>query len=121
LNKLFLENDRDLENDCDIVKFYSDKHTKQQYPKICYFATAILVFPHDSTEIQRLFSQLKSIKTDNRVNLSVEAFEALLLTRCNKIELNNDQVFNQVSEKHRLIKYEANEESKQRLREEHLK
>jgi len=62
-----------------------------------------------------LFSQLKLVKTDDRVNLSVETFEALLLTRRNKIELNDDQVFNKVSETRRLIKYEANQESKQRL------
>ena len=45
---------------------------------------ALLVLPHSSAAVERVFSQVKLIKTDIRNRLSTESLNGILLTKMNE-------------------------------------
>ena len=95
--------------DREIVKFYLNEDINKKYKAICKLAQTLLIFPHSTAEVERLFSQLKLIKTDKRANLKVETLESLLLLKYNNINLDDNEVIKEISKKHRKLKDEAAE------------
>ena len=64
-----------------IIEFYIDKKIKEEYKILSNLAGAILALPHSSCEVERLFSQIKLIKTEKRTNLKEENLESLILLK----------------------------------------
>ena len=52
---------------------------EEDYPNICTLAKAILVLPHSTVSVERIFSNMKDIKTIKRKRLTVENLEACVL------------------------------------------
>jgi len=52
---------------------------EEEYPNICILAKAILTLPHSTVSVERIFSNIKDIKTIKRNRLTVENLEACVL------------------------------------------
>ena len=70
------------------------------YPYVAKLALAILVLPHSSASVERIFSKMQDVKTDKRNRLSTENLEVSLLIQ----EAYNDPDF--VIENEMLQKFE---------------
>ena len=62
------------------------------YKILSNLAGLVLALPHSSVEIERLFSQVKLIKTDKRVNLKEENLESLVLLKTSSIDIRNPAI-----------------------------
>jgi len=98
-----------IENKEDLQLFYNQSEIKKKYPKIWNLATTLLAFPHSIAEAERLFSQVKLIKTDRRNSLSTDTLEALVLLKQNKINLTEEPQFTMMKEKYLELKSEISQ------------
>ena len=99
----------------DIIQLYSDLNVSKSYPLFTTLATALLSFPHSTVEAERLFSQLKLIKTDRRMNLKSETIESLLLTKYHAPNFNDDKVFEEAQIKYLQVNNMLNDQVKENL------
>lgn len=53
------------------------------FPKLSEFMLNLLVLPHSSAAVERIFSQVKLIKNDTRNRLNTDSLNGLLLTKEN--------------------------------------
>lgn len=53
------------------------------FPNLSKFMLCLLVLPHSSAAVERIFSQIKLIKTDTRSRLNTESVNGLLLSKGN--------------------------------------
>ncbi len=53
------------------------------FPNLAELMVNLLVLPHSSAAVERIFSQVKLIKTDLRNRLNTESINALLLSKGN--------------------------------------
>ena len=60
---------------------YADKSSV--FPNLSEFMLSLSVLPHSSAAVERVFSQVKLIKTDIRNRLSTESVNGILLTKMN--------------------------------------
>jgi hypothetical protein len=108
-----------------IIQFYMEKDIMREYSGLSYLAGMMVALPHTSVEIERLFSQLKLIKTDRRTCIKEENLESLILFKLSNISFEepvnyeqfktnkkkmNDQMTQKVQE-HRKRKQEDLEEA----------
>ena len=54
-----------------IELYYLDKELNDRYPWLCRLAHTLLIFPHSTADVERLFSQVNLIKTELRVNMKL--------------------------------------------------
>jgi len=73
------------------VGLYMNQEMRSVYPILSHLAGTILALPHTSVEVERLFSQLKLIKSERRCNLSQTTLESLLMLKTSDINLVEDQ------------------------------
>jgi len=89
-------------NNCngDIISFFRDKRINETYEQIALLAKTLLIFPHSSAEAERLFSQLKCVKSVKRAQLNDDTLESLLLLKYNKMDFEKEESFQKVQLKH---------------------
>ena len=56
---------------------------KDQYPHIAKLLATAITLPLSTAEVERIFSQLKLIKTDHRNRLNVKTLNNLLMVKLN--------------------------------------
>ena len=83
-NKFLINNE-----DFDAINFYWQKIMQNNYLLIINLAQALLSLSHSSAAIERAFSQLKLIKTENKSNLANDTLESLMIAKINKINLDD--------------------------------
>ena len=61
------------------------KHSDEtlMFPNLSQFMINLLVLPHSSAAVERIFSQVKLIKTDQRNRLNTNSINGLILTKEN--------------------------------------
>ena len=73
----------------DAINFYWQKIMQNNYPSIIKLAQALLLLSNSSAAIERALSQLNLIKTEKKCNLANDTLESLMITKINKINLND--------------------------------
>jgi hypothetical protein len=73
-----------------VVELYQNEDMKLNYPILSNLAGTVLALPHSSVEVERLFSQLKLIKSERRCNLSEVTLESLLLLKTTDVSIVED-------------------------------
>ncbi len=64
---------------CSVLKLKTSDGTPV-FPNLAELMVNLLVLPHSSAAVERIFSQVKLIKTDLRNRLDTESINALLLS-----------------------------------------
>jgi len=108
-------------NNNGIVELYLHADVKSKYPILSNLAGNMLALPNSSGEIERLFSQLKLIKSDRKCSLSEATLESLILFKTSEINIENHNIYKRVVENQILMrvklaqfKKESLEQSKKR-------
>jgi hypothetical protein len=108
-----------------VVELYQNEDMKLNYPILSNLAGTVLALPHSSVEVERLFSQLKLIKSERRCNLSEVTLESLLLLKTTDVSIVEDAkiyqsiVDKQISMRAKLaeLKKESSQRSKRKIEE----
>ena len=111
------------------VKKYKTVTGNAKYPKLAIVVGVLLSLPHSNASVERVFSQLKLIKTDHRTALKEESLFALMTTRLETEKANLPpnrtyaaalQPTNVMLHLHKKMKANANNDEARALREEFL-
>jgi len=86
--------------DLNLEIFFIDPYIEDKFPLITKLGRALVSLPHTSASIERVFSQMKLIKSEKRTNLLNETFESLLITKVNGIDLDEEKTLNALLERY---------------------
>jgi hypothetical protein len=96
-----------------LVKFYLNLEKNPSFKSLPHLAGIILALPHSSAEVERLFSQLKLIKSDIRCSLSQKTLESLILLKLAPINVKDPKTLKDLIDKKKEMNEKLLEKKKE--------